>query len=150
MRGLEQMTPPITGRCLCGAVAYVCAAAPVWSGNCHCRACQKLSGAPFVSAFSVPAETFSATGETRPFFRTSETGHRVTTTHCATCGGRVFAQSEGNTALINIFAATLDDPATFRAISNVYLSEAAAWIEPPPARFNFRKMPERPTESRPR
>ena len=41
----------------------------------------------------------------------------------------------------NVFASTLDNPECFRAISNVYLSEAARWIEPPPARFNFAKMP---------
>lgn len=140
----DAMTPPITGSCLCGAVTYVCSAAPIWSVNCHCRACQKLSGAPFVSAFSVPAASFTVQGDTVSFFRESETGHRVTTTCCAHCGGRVYAQSAGAVALVNIFAATLADPTTFRAISNVYLSEAASWIEPPPATFNFPKMPERP------
>jgi len=144
MRALARMTPPIEGSCLCGAVTYVCSAPPFWSVNCHCRACQKLSGAPYVSAFSVPADGFSAAGERAAFRRASDSGHEVTTWHCAACGTRMFAQSAGATGHINIFASTLADATAFKAISNVYLSEAAPWVEPPPARFNFPKMPAPP------
>lgn len=145
MRELEKMSAPVEGGCLCGEVSYVSAKAPVWSVNCHCRACQKLSGAPFVSAFSVPADGFRLAGEALAFRRTAESGELVTTTHCARCGTRVCAQSAGNQALMNIFAATLRDPSTFAALSNVYLSEAAGWVEPPTARFNFPKMPHWPS-----
>ena len=143
MRELAKLQPPIRGRCLCGQLSYVCEASPVWSCNCHCRACQKLSGAPYVSAFSVPAAAFSWSGDAAMFQRPSDAGHKVTTTHCAACGGRVFAQSQGNTALVGVFASTLDDPSAFASISNVYLSEAAPWAEPPAARFNFPRMPTR-------
>jgi len=144
MRELQKMTPPIEGSCLCGGVTYIATAAPVWSGNCHCRECQKLSGAPFVSAFSVPAESFSCLGETKQFHRTAASGNLVTTTLCAKCGGRLYARSAGNPALVNVSAATLRDPASFLPVSNVYLSEAVSWIEPPKARFNFEKMPQFP------
>ena len=139
MTGLR---PPIADACLCGEVAYVSSASPVWSANCHCRSCQQASGAPFVSAFSVPADSFSMTGETVGFRRTAEAGHGVTTWHCAACGSRMCAQSDGAPHLINVFAATLSDPSRFVPISNVYLSEAAPWIVIPDARFNFPKMPQ--------
>jgi len=45
---------------------------------------------------------------------------------------------------MNVFAATLDEIENYRPISNVYLCDAAAWIDPPEALFNFQKMPERP------
>ena len=141
MKALAAMKPPFEGGCLCGAVRYRCEAQPFWSANCHCREYQKLSGAPFVSAFSVRAESVSITGETAAWFRDSAAGHQVQTHHCARCGARVWAQSAGGTGHVNLFAATLDDPSVFVAISNVYLSEAAGRIEPPAARFNFPKMP---------
>lgn len=53
----------------------------------------------------------------------------------------MFAQSAGNTSIVSIFAATLLEPDVFRPVANVYLSEAASWIEPPPALFNFQRMP---------
>jgi hypothetical protein len=141
LSALIGLTPSINGQCLCGRSSYICRKSPVWSVNCHCHGCQKLSGAPFVSAFSVPAESFGFTGETIAFQRPSEAGHSVTTTHCAACGTRLFAQSAGARHLVNVFASTLVDAGSFVAISNVYLSEAAAWAQPPSARFNFEKMP---------
>jgi len=146
MRALQQLAPPLLGSCLCGDFSYVCSSTPVWSVNCHCRCCQKLSGAPWVSAFAMPAEHFAFTGDVHPFHRLADSGAKVTTSHCARCGARMFAQSSGNPAHVNIFATTLDDPSAFKAVSNVYLSEAAPWIDPPPARYNFQKMPVRPDE----
>ena len=148
MRALNMMAPPITGQCLCGEVTYICSATPIWSVNCHCHACQKLSGGPYVSAFSVPADSFAVEGATTYFQRISEAGNLVTTWHCAGCGGRVNAQSAGATTIMNVFASTLHDTSKFTAVSNVYLSEAAPWIVPPDAPFNFQKMPERASRQR--
>ncbi len=142
MEQLKNMKLPIHGRCLCGKVVYQCSQSPVWSVNCHCRSCQKLSGAPFVSAFSVPAETFAiVTGDTISFSRQAESGHMVSTFHCSECGTRLYAQSDGNPSLVNIFAPTLDDTSGYEPVSNVYLSETANWIAPDDKLFNFEKMP---------
>lgn len=142
MEQLKNMKLPIHGRCLCGKVAYQCFQSPVWSVNCHCRSCQKLSGAPFVSAFSVPADAFEiVTGNTISFSRQAESGNTVSTFHCSECGTRLCAQSDGNKSLINIFAPTLDDASGYEPVSNVYLSETAKWITPDNKLFNFGKMP---------
>lgn len=142
MERLKKMELPITGSCLCGQFAYQCSSTPVWSVNCHCKACQKSSGAPYVSAFSVPKNSFEITmGDTVTFSRKAENGNNVSTFLCVNCGTRLFAKSEGNQNLINIFAPTLDDATHYVAVSNVFLSEAAHWIEPDEKRFNFEKMP---------
>ncbi len=142
MEQLKKMKSPIRGSCLCGKVTYQCSKSPVWSVNCHCKSCQKLSGAPFVSAFSVPANAFDiVTGDVISFSREADSGHTVSTFHCSNCGTRLCAQSDGNKQLMNIFASTLDDASNFEPISNVYLSEAAGWIEPDKKLFNFEKMP---------
>ena len=135
------MKLPILGGCLCGEVRYLCSKAPVWSVNCHCKSCQRLSGSPYVSAFSVPADSFEVSGKTVGFERTADTGHVVITCHCATCASRIHAQSAGAKHLMNVFASTLDDNSNYHPISNVYLSDAVGWIEPPFAKFNFQKMP---------
>ncbi len=132
---------PFEGGCICGAVRYVCTSQPVWSCNCHCRACQAGSGAPYVSALSVPSNSVSVSGSRIEFTRTSESGHTVTTALCALCGTRVHAQSAGNTALLNLFAATLDNAGAFTPISNVYVSEKAPWVALDPAIPAFEKMP---------
>jgi hypothetical protein len=31
------MTPPISGHCLCGRIAYRAEASPLWQMHCHCE-----------------------------------------------------------------------------------------------------------------
>ncbi|WP_422394879.1 GFA family protein [Novosphingobium olei] len=141
LSNLAEMAPPITGACLCGNVRYTCTESPIWSVNCHCRSCQRLSGAPFVSAFSVPAHAFAVSGETMSFRRSSDSGHEVTTAYCGSCGARIHAQSAGARHLMNVFASSLTDPSAFRPIANVYLKEAVGWMDPPETMLNFPGMP---------
>ena len=47
------MTALFSGGCACGSIRYVCARAPVAMLNCHCRDCQRSSGAPFASGVVV-------------------------------------------------------------------------------------------------
>jgi hypothetical protein len=56
----------------------------------------------------------------------------------------MFAQSPSS--VVSIFASTLGDPRLFQPVANVDPSEAASWITPPPALFNFPKMPPRSDE----
>ena len=41
--------PVLTGGCQCGAVRFAVSAPPTKISVCHCRMCQKASGAPFAS-----------------------------------------------------------------------------------------------------
>ena len=41
--------PVLTGGCQCGAIRFAVSGAPAKISICHCRMCQKASGAPFAS-----------------------------------------------------------------------------------------------------
>jgi hypothetical protein len=58
--GIEPFQP-LTGGCLCGAVKYRISAAPLDAGYCHCRLCQKSSGAPTLAWLTVPIHGFAYT-----------------------------------------------------------------------------------------
>ena len=140
---LKKMVPPFEGGCLCDSFRYRCTATPIWSCNCHCRSCQKLSGSPFVSAFTVSISAFDIlSGETVTIERQADSGNTVTTHHCKLCGTRLFAERTANANMTSIFASTLDDPTTFTPISNVYASEVAPWTDLDEALLSFEKMPE--------
>ena len=49
------MSSSLTGGCQCGAVRYECAAEPLFTGNCHCRDCQRSTGSAYVPALAVPS-----------------------------------------------------------------------------------------------
>jgi len=140
---LRGMPTPFEGGCMCGAFRYRCAKPPFWSSNCHCNACQKLTGSSFSTAFTVKTEGFEVlSGEALKFERNAESGDTVTVTRCATCGVWVYAERASKPEFRSILASTLDDISKFVLISNVFVTEAAPWTVFDPSLTQFQKMPE--------
>jgi len=75
--------PVLTGGCQCGAIRFALSASPTRISICHCRMCQKASGAPFASLADIPNEHFSWTRGTPASFRSSSIAERD---FCAQCG----------------------------------------------------------------
>jgi hypothetical protein len=71
------------GGCQCGAVRFALTAVPIRVSVCHCRMCQKATGAPFASLAEVPNESFSWTRGKPAAFRSSSIAERD---FCAACG----------------------------------------------------------------
>ena len=53
--------PVLTGGCQCGAIRFALKAAPAKVSICHCRMCQKASGAPFASLADIEHSDFAWT-----------------------------------------------------------------------------------------
>jgi hypothetical protein len=48
----------LKGGCFCGRIRYEAAGTPFHETNCHCSICRRISGAPFVTWFSVSRSEF--------------------------------------------------------------------------------------------
>ena len=79
----ETSKPVLTGGCQCGAVRFAVSAAPTKVSICHCRMCQKASGAPFASFAEIDREHFAWTRGQPAAFRSSTIAERF---FCAACG----------------------------------------------------------------
>jgi hypothetical protein len=79
----EETKPVLTGGCQCGAIRFALRAVPVKISICHCRMCQKASGAPFASFADIKKEDFTWTRGTPAAFRSSTIAERD---FCARCG----------------------------------------------------------------
>jgi hypothetical protein len=81
------MTSPaksvLTGGCQCGAVRFALSASPVRVSICHCRMCQKATGAPFASLADIERDNFAWTRGKPSAFRSSSIAERD---FCADCG----------------------------------------------------------------
>ena len=73
----------LIGGCQCGAVRFAVYAVPIRVSICHCRMCQKASGAPFASFADIPNANFSWTRGTPSSFKSSSIAERD---FCAACG----------------------------------------------------------------
>ena len=73
----------LTGGCQCGALRFAVSSPPVRVSICHCRMCQKATGAPFASLADIPHEHFSWTRGKPASFQSSSIAERD---FCAACG----------------------------------------------------------------
>ena len=116
------------GGCSCGAVRYRLASEPFDTGWCHCRVCQRVSGAPALVFTTVPVDDFvieqggDAIGETRP----AEFGIRQ---FCAHCGTPLTIAVEFQPETIDIAVATLDEPERVTPGFHIFYASRIAWAQ---------------------
>ncbi|MEN3111956.1 GFA family protein [Uliginosibacterium paludis] len=135
--------PMLTGACLCGAVKYSTSAAPVISGNCHCRDCQRSSGSAYAPVFFVPQGALSIRGEVRYYQSTGGSGLPVRRGFCPVCGSQLFALAELMPGLISVRAGTLDDTRQYQSGVEIFVSQAAVWDHIPDEALKFDTLPPR-------
>src|SRR6185436_15541983 len=103
------MEPKIEGGCACGTVRYSLESVPFDTGWCHCRTCQRVSGAPAMVFSTVPAGdlVFVRGAEEVRAFASSSFGRRQ---YCGRCGTPLTIQVDYQPETVDFPVATLDDP----------------------------------------
>ena len=124
------MTENIRGGCACGAVRYEVRAEIEFSFNCHCRKCQRATGAGHSSAFAVPKAEFKCSGTISEFASSSDNGAITHAGFCPKCGSPMTSRTERFPERIYIHAATLDDPSKFTPAFVVFGDAAQPWDLP--------------------
>lgn len=117
------------GGCRCGAVRYRLDEPPFDPGWCHCRICQKTSGAPAMAFASVHRDKWIVTsGSDRlAVRRTSAFGTR---SHCLDCGTPLTLAVEFQPATIDVALATFDEPGSVTPAFRIFWADRIAWDSP--------------------
>src|ERR1700675_1366739 len=92
--GARIINEKYSGKCLCGAIQYACTAEPAFSGNCHCKDCQRSSGGPFIPAMLFPASAVTISGTPKYFKLTADSGKFIERGFCGECGSQLFTRLE--------------------------------------------------------
>jgi hypothetical protein len=114
------------GGCLCGAVRYRLEGPPLHADYCHCRLCQRASGAPVVAWGTWPAARLSWLRGEPPSFPSSKAGLR---SFCRGCGTSLTFIDTDEPELIDVTLASLDDPAAFPPQHHIWISSRVPWLE---------------------
>ena len=131
----------MTGGCLCGAVRYEARGAPLWSGFCHCRDCQRITGTGHSCYRGFPREAVTVQGETRGYGVTADSGHVSVRRFCPTCGSHIFGEAGNAPGTISIYAGTLDDPSLFKPANAVFVRSRPEWDRMPGGLPEFAALP---------
>ena len=119
------LTPPFTGRCLCGAVTYRCTEAPLWQGHCHCESCRRATASPFTSFLGVRNGTWDWTSGAPATYASSPGVQRD---FCPTCGTPMAYSTTRWPDEKHFYAATLDDPTAFTPERHYHADERLPWV----------------------
>ncbi|HKX58342.1 MAG TPA: GFA family protein [Steroidobacteraceae bacterium] len=117
--------PPHAGGCLCGAVRYRIDAAPLATVACHCRDCQKLTGATNLLTVYFDSAAFRhERGAIATWRKRADSGREADYFRCANCGTRLWHQPLSTPQWIMVAAGTLDEPGWVVPAAHIWLSRA--------------------------
>lgn len=126
----------LTGGCLCGRIRYRLSAVPDDVAHCHCRICQRSTGAPVVTWATVARGSLTITGDPA-WYRSSAAARRG---FCPACGTQLFFAFDADACAsrpdvpdhalgeIDVAVATLDDPDRCRPTRNIWTTSRRAFL----------------------
>jgi hypothetical protein len=114
----------VEGGCLCKAIRYRVAGAPISSLICHCNTCRRASSAPSVAWLTFASANFALLSG---HLRTFQSSPGVTRTFCSSCGSPLTYESDREPGTIDVTTVSLDDPGRFPPTREVWLDHKLAW-----------------------
>ena len=121
------MNAKYSGQCLCGEINYSVDIEPVFTGNCHCKDCQRSSGSAFIPAMIFPEKDVVVSGEVKYFESQAGNGNMHKRGFCSNCGSQLFARFSNMPRMLGIKAGTLNDSSNYVPKLDFYVGNAAPW-----------------------
>lgn len=117
------------GGCLCGEVRYSVIEFVDSVANCHCKMCQRHTGAPYATYACVEANNFRwLQGE--QLLQNYTANNKTTRRFCGNCGSSLTFVSPLETAdVIELSLATLDGDSPVKPDAHIFLESKANWTE---------------------
>jgi hypothetical protein len=125
---------PLEGGCDCGRVRYRMEAPPLFMHCCHCRWCQRESGASFALNAMIEADQVTELGAPPEQVRTpSASGAGQLIARCPRCRVAVWSHYAGAGPLIKfVRVGTLDRPDHLPPDIHIFTASKQPWVVLPP------------------
>ena len=120
------MAAPLTGSCACGAVAFEVTQPFVTAGYCHCKRCQRRTGALWSFNAQVPAEGFAIVRGQEAVRIWDPPDEGLPKAFCRECGGHVFGGDPNGPFVVVRLGAVDGDPG-IRPQWHAWVSSMPAW-----------------------
>ena len=121
---------PAEGGCDCGAVRYRMETGPLFVHCCHCRWCQRESGASFALNAMIEADRVTELGVPPELVDTpSESGSGQLIARCPACRVAVWSHYVGAGPLISfVRVGTLDNPDLLPPDIHIFTASKQPWV----------------------
>ncbi|MGH7098879.1 MAG: GFA family protein [Stellaceae bacterium] len=129
----------LQGGCVCGAVRYRLTALPLIVHACHCRDCQRLTGAAFALNMWIEKSCVEADhAALKSFLTTAGSGKPHQVFYCGACTTHLWSKyhaAPGDTLLVR--AGTLDRPEEIAPDVHIFTRSKLPWLVLPPGARAF-------------
>ncbi len=122
---MGNVSMPVTGGCLCGAIRYEADQPPYNAGYCHCRMCQRSLGNLFAAAVFFKNADFRFVTKEPAWYASSDLVKRG---FCRDCGSPIAFQRNDLDSLV-IWIGTLDEPAAFEPRAHFFTESKIPWVD---------------------
>lgn len=135
----------LNGSCLCGAIRYSISAPVTELRACHCKNCQKQSGAQGTVNAVLPSSAFKLTaGKPKRFTAVADSGRTLHRYFCGDCGSGVYSQREANPEMVVVRAGTFDNPPDMKITAHIWTGSKRSWAHIDPACQQHPGQPDAP------
>jgi len=118
-----------TGRCGCGAVTYQMKTPPMFVHCCHCRECQRQTGAAYVLNAIIETERVEFEGPVTEHVLATPSGKGQIITRCRDCGVAVFSSYMVRLGKLRyVRVGTLDNPDQCPPDVQIFTSSKQSWV----------------------
>lgn len=133
----------LSGRCRCGAVAYVVDGAAKSVVNCHCNLCRTMNGTAFSSYAIVNRGELSLTRGRESLREFAVTGTAIKH-FCAECGCPLFNTNVGKYGdHAMLYLGTLTDGGGLPEPVNIFHEDRLEWTDNLAALVSYAQLPKR-------
>ena len=128
------MSESFAGGCDCRFVRYRLTDRPLFVNCCHCRWCQRESGASFALNAMIEAKRVELTaGEPETVLTPSESGQGQKISRCPKCRIALWSNYAGAGDVVRfVRVGTLDDPDRFPPDIHIFTASKQPWVVLPP------------------
>lgn len=120
------MSSTLEGGCLCGAVRYRLELPAIDAAYCHCRLCQRSSGAPVLAYVSVSIDAFEYTQGEPTIFHSSSHSQRE---FCSVCATQLVFRKSHDASVVDVTIPSLDDPERATPEFHIWRSSRLDWFD---------------------
>lgn len=116
----------LTGGCHCGKIRYQLTAYPFDGDFCHCRDCQKITGAPTSAWMDVKKSQLTWQQGNPSEYTSSQAIRRG---FCTSCGSTLSYRSIEHDNYISLAITTLDNPNLMSPNYHIYGEQQVSWLQ---------------------
>ncbi len=133
--------PKLSGKCLCGNIAFTADTDIKLMAKCQSSDCRAATGAAYGTLLFVDEAALEVSGAPKVFKHVADSGANMEKHFCPDCGSQLFGKNSNRPNTVSVRAGVVDQTELVKPTVNVYLSSMIESTPIDPDLKGFPKMP---------